>query len=97
MRNKMDYYVASDYAGAEVGHHKFYYGYEHTVCEHGKDSKDCNCDKDWCFIAEYCGLELMRYTCRQMKIARHDIVDGLVKGMLAYIEKYAVVKYGETE
>ncbi len=88
MANKVDCYTASDYAGASYGHHKFYYGYERTMCQHGNDSH-CDCDRDWCFIAEYCGREVMRFSATQMKIDRDNVTDGLIKGMLVYIGKYA--------
>jgi len=84
---KVDFYHASDYAGASAGHHKFYFGYEATMCEHGADSKECDCEKAWCFIAEYCGREVMRYTAKQMKIDRDKVQEGLIKGMLAYLLK----------
>lgn len=82
---KINHYSGSDYYGATAGHHKFYYGYERTMCEHGKDSTDCNCCKEWCFTAEYCGREVRRFTAKQMKLKSDDMNEGLIKGMLAYL------------
>lgn len=62
-------YAASDYAGAEAGKFRFYYGYEVTVCKKhgvidgghsflGEDETNCECeDAEWAFQASYRGKD----------------------------------------
>lgn len=55
-------YGSDDYAGLTTPKFAFYFGYERTLCSHGKDA-DCECDnKDWCFTATVGGVEIERYS-----------------------------------
>lgn len=61
---KIDTYIASDYAGLKAGKYEFYFGYEITVCPKHKSSDECSeadCDKgEWAFQATISGKEVMK-------------------------------------
>lgn len=58
----LEVYFSDDYAGMKSPRFDFYFGYEATLCSHGADSRDCECEKDYCFTATHKGEEVARYT-----------------------------------
>jgi len=86
--NKPDFYAASDYAELKFKFGEFYYGYEHSIChECGKRNNGEFCedhpdaDRDWCFVADIEGKEIVipfsRLGCKDM----YNVVDCLNTGI----------------
>ena len=93
--NKPDFYSASDYAGLTAKNASFYYGYEHSVCHVcGNKNKGeyCNdhpeADRDWCFVANFDGKEIVIPFRKLQRKDMFDVVDCLLTGIGWLLAKY---------
>lgn len=98
MRNKPDFYVASDYAGLEFSGGSFYYGYEHSICSICGTKNDGEfCDKHenassvWCFVASFDGQEIVIPSSKLGASDSSDVVECLNTGIGWVLAKYKLV------
>lgn len=79
---KKDVYEASDYAGLQVGHFDFYYGYE---CTEADDEEDV--ESPWCFRARIAGREIILTQSDIGASSQWDCAENLLKGIATLLER----------
>jgi len=71
--------ISDDYAVVQMGRFEFYYGYEHTICEHGNDCTLDSCEsKEWAFVASENNKEVGRLTAKQMGMDQFDQIEKIL-------------------
>ena len=91
---KINFSNGGDWANFDIGHLRFYFGYEYTYCKkHGND-KDCDCEeKEECFIVynKKNNKELMRLP--ESKIIPKPVTDNVFDYMLIGLGIFFQTKY----
>lgn len=73
---KARWFSSNDYAGLQGGDMAFYYGYEQT-----------NEAGDWLFVAQHKGVDVMKYTAKDLgEKNTWEVTDVLLAGIARYFE-----------
>ena len=88
--------ISDDYATASMGDVKFYYGYEHSLCDecrqpHKPGRESCDNHEDagsiWCFVATFEDREIV-IPSDKMKSEQWDVTESLLEGICWVFARY---------
>lgn len=86
----LNFYWASDYAGASCGEYSYYYGYEHEFCpKHGftDHTPHQNCeyeDSEWAFVAYKGDKVVAQYKQSELWFEYLDVIPMLLLGITKF-------------